>query len=292
VHKRFEDHHRNLLFLDRKQYPFVAGTPTDEMSLFGKIPLRTAEVVNSLGMKFRRIPAGKFLMGSPETEMYRFPDEFQHPVEITRPLYLGVYEVTQAEYAQVATIDWPFRTKPACPVAGVTWHDAVAFCKELGRRPEEWKAGRTYRLPTEAEWEHACRCAGKFTESAPFYFDKPGFDLAAADACFCGFYPYGKGKKGEASQATSPVGSYQPYALGLFDMQGNVWEWCSDWYDEDYYRKSPLRDPAGPGRGTERVLRGGSMAAAGSVCRAASRFGLHPDTRRVTVGFRVVLVIP
>jgi formylglycine-generating enzyme required for sulfatase activity len=239
-------------------------------------------------MKFRRIPSGRFLMGSPETEEGRCADEFQHPVEITRPFYLGVCEVTQAEYSQLAKIDESVRTKPACP-ALATWEEAVAFCQELGRRPEEKAAGRSDRLPTEAEWEYACRCAGRFAESVPFYFDKPTHDLAAGDACFSGLSPYGKVKKGEAPQGTSPVGSYQPNSLGLFDMHGNVWEWCSDWYDKDYYKTSPLRDPTGPKEGWGRVVRGGSWQRAGSFCRAAFR---KYETRRRETGFRMVLVMP
>src|SRR5262249_22585839 len=138
------------------------------------------------------------------------------------------------------------------PVDSVSWEDAVAFCQKLSEQAEEISKGRTYRLPTEAEWEYACR--GGANASTPFAF---GESLSSKQANFNGNYPY-NAARGRYLERTAPVGSYLPNAFGLFDMHGNLWEWCADWYSEDYYSQSPRQDPPGPPRGTLRVLRGGS----------------------------------
>jgi formylglycine-generating enzyme required for sulfatase activity len=172
------------------------------------------------------------------------------------------------------------------PVDSVTWEDAAAFCAALSRRSAEKKAGRTYRLPTEAEWEYACR-AGT-TWSAPFHF---GESLSSRQANFDGSHPYGGAMSGPSLGRTCPVGSYPPNAYGLYDMHGNVWEWCADWFDVNYYPVSPTRDPAGPDEGHERVLRGGSFFYIGSSCRAAIRFGRPIDEPSSLDGFRVAMSI-
>ncbi len=193
------------------------------------------EVTNSIGMKLALIPAGKFLMGSPKDEKDRLLAEEQHEVSITKPFYLGVYEVTQAEYEKV------MENNPSCfsangdgkysvndmdtsrfPVENVSWDDAVAFCKKLSELPEEKKAGRVYRLPTEAEWEYACRAGTK----TPFHY---GDSLSSKQANFCGHFPYGGADKGPWLKRTAKVDTYAANAFGLYDMHGNVWEWCQDW---------------------------------------------------------------
>jgi formylglycine-generating enzyme required for sulfatase activity len=174
------------------------------------------------------------------------------------------------------------------PVEQVSWEDAQAFLKRLSALPAEVKTGRTYRLPTEAEWEYACRAG----TSAPFHF---GNSLSSTQANFDGNHPYGGAATEPYLERTTRVGSYKPNALGLYDMHGNVWEWCNDWFAEDYYQESPRRDPSGPsdraGPGGDRVLRGGGWEDDGQDCRSASRGRHSPGDRNCVVGLRAVLVV-
>jgi formylglycine-generating enzyme required for sulfatase activity len=251
-------------------------------------------------MKFVLIPAGTFLMGSPESEEGRGNYEQQHEVEITRPFYLGMHPVTQAQW-RAATGNNPSyfcatgggkdkvrgQDTDDFPVEQVSWDDAQTFLKKLAALQEEVKEGRKYRLPSEAEWEYACR--GGDTSYSTFHF---GNSLSSAQANFDGRYPYGGGATGPYLERTSKVGSYQPNAFGLHDMHGNVWEWCSDWYDVDYYKGSPQRDPSGPSEGLDRLGRGGGWDGRGRHCRSADRSGSTPGIRFSDVGFRVALVLP
>jgi formylglycine-generating enzyme required for sulfatase activity len=261
-------------------------------------------IVNSIGMKLTRIPAGKFLMGSPAGEKERDDTEVQHEVTISKPYYLGVYEVTQGEYAKVmGKVRYGARFGPGKggslehPMENLECGHAVEFCKRLSNRPEEKKAGRRYRLPAEAEWEYACR-AGTTT---PFHFGK---SLSSEQANFNGNFPYGGAPKGEYLRKTAKVGSYKPNAWGLYDMHGNVAEWCSDWYDPNYYKNSPKVDPPGPAKGAlptgyssrtkpgpgqfYRVIRGGSWLDEARGCRSAYRFRAMPHDPYRLIGFRVV----
>jgi formylglycine-generating enzyme len=247
-------------------------------------------LANSLGIKFALVPTGVFLMGSPETEAGRRCNESpQHEVAITRPFYLAVCPVTQEQYQKVMAGN-PARFNrdggggPEHPVEQVTWHDAVAFCKRLSAVAEERQTGRTYRLPTEAEWEYACR-AGTAT---PF---GQGEMLAAAQANFDAAFPYGAAERRQALARTSPVGAYPANNFGLHDMAGNVWEWCADWFHDSYYRRSPRNDPPGPASGQFRVLRGGCWRSHAATCRAAYRNALAPHHRDIYTGFRVVAVV-
>jgi formylglycine-generating enzyme required for sulfatase activity len=166
----------------------------------------------------------------------------------------------------------------------VSWDDAVAFCARLSALPDEAQAGRVYRLPCEAEWEYACR-AGTTT---PFSF---GASLGTAQACFDGQHPYGEVARGPAALRTARVGSFAPNLFGLYDLHGNVWEWCSDWFDAAYYQHAPRQDPPGPAEGVYRVLRGGSWRNQGVTCRAAYRNALAPNQRQPFIGFRVAMTI-
>jgi uncharacterized protein (TIGR02996 family) len=246
-----------------------------------------SRLVNSIGMELVRIPAGTFLMGSPRDEAGRNTDEWlRRPVTLTRPFYLGAYAVTQRQFETVMG-DNPSDFGPGRgggpnhPVEGVSWHRAVEFCRRLSALPAEKAAGRVYRLPTEAEWEHACR-AGTTT---PFHC---GHTLSPADATFDGNYPYEKSPRGNFLNRTTPVGCYEPNGFGLYDMHGNVWEWCADWYDEhESDRTKPLTDPAGPPSGTRKVLRGGSWFHGGSPSRSAYRYANSPGQQTRWNGFRV-----
>ena len=259
-------------------------------------------VTNSIGMKLVLVKPGIFLMGSPPSEAERRDDEDQHEVEITRPFYVGVYEVTQEQYERVMGNNPSFfsptgggkaRVKGMdtrqFPVESVSWEDAVEFCRRLSALPEEKANERAYRLPTEAEWEYSCRGGPFFKNpSPPFYF---GNSLSSTRANFEGNLPYGGAAKGVYLERPTKVGSYPPNALGLYDLHGNVFEWCADWYDAEYYKRSPRQDPQGPENGEHRVSRGGSWFMNGRYCRAAYRANYAPGDRDNDNGIRVVFVV-
>ena len=170
------------------------------------------------------------------------------------------------------------------PVEGVSWYDAMEFCRRLSEHFAEREAGRVYYLPTEAEWEYACR-AGTRTPFAS------GPSLSSRQANFNGQHPYGGAEVGPFRHQTTPVGTFPPNAWGLYDLHGNVWEWCHDWYEETYYRHAPERDPLGPRSGQRRVLRGGNWnSAGGKNCRSARRGKDFPAEGTPYDGFRVVMI--
>ncbi len=264
-------------------------------------------MTNSIGMKFAPVPSGEFLMGS-TNEFGRLAHEHQHKVMLSKGFFLGVYEVTQAQYEKVIGKNPSFFSSTGegkdrvegetadYPVENVSWHDAVEFCRLLSELPEEKAAGRSYRLPTEAEWEYACR-AGSTT---PFHY---GESLASTQANFDGNHPYltradviaGESPeklKGPYLKRPTKVGSYEPNSLGIYDMHGNVWEWVSDWYSPVYYKSSPAEDPTGPQEGDKKVSRGGGWYYFGAAMRSAARYDRAPDEKRRTDGFRVVCVGP
>lgn len=244
-------------------------------------------VTNSISMKLVYIPAGSFMMGSSrsaaqlakeyDTDEEFFVGEFpQHQVRISKGFWMGQTEVTQGQYKSVMNAQpWSgmslvqeFASNPA---VFVTWDDAAAFCRELSQQE-----GKTYRLPTEAEWEYACR-AGTTTR---FSFGDSVSSL--------GDYARFSDNPRIIPKWSHPVGQKKPNPWGLYDMHGNVWELCSDWYDKDYYSNSPIVDPKGPSSGTARSIRGGSYQDSGSTLRCSSR-GARPPIRGIFfVGFRVV----
>jgi formylglycine-generating enzyme required for sulfatase activity len=254
-------------------------------------PKARPEITDAVGIKLRRLPAGAFIMGSPTFETERQPCEGpQHSVEVTRPFYLGVYPVTQRQYEEVTGAN-PARFHPGNggspehPVERVSWEEAVAFCRLLTERTEVARWGGVYRLPTEAEWEYACRAG-----SATLFHG--GDVLSSREANFNGYYPCGRSARGPYLERTSAVGSYPPNAWGLYDLHGNVWEWCADWFAEDYYRQAPEKDPRGPAAGAKRVLRGGAWYYYGWFCRSAFRYRRRPEERLDSAGFRVALELP
>ncbi len=271
---------------------------------------------NSVGMEFALIGAGQFQMGANVNERASGPEEKpRHVVEIARPFYMGRYEVSQAIYAKVMDKkkvqregSWRLATRfPSAfsrdghssalvknlsdddvmnlPVESITWQEANEFCQELNKLIPEKNKNRVYRLPTEAEWEYACRAG---TETA-FSF---GNDLNAADANVDGNSPYGVSCKGPYQERTEVVGrSTAANRFGLFDMHGNVWEWCHDFYDESYYTQSPKQDPQGPATGNGHVLRGGAWNSRPEEARSASRRNGNVDLAGPFYGFRVVLEV-
>jgi uncharacterized protein (TIGR02996 family) len=248
------------------------------------------EVVNSLGMRFALIPPGSFWMGSAEGEKWHRPSERpRHLVEITRPFWMGVFPVTQREYRRVTRNNPSHFSATAgglatlagadpdgFPVERVSWNDAADYCPRLSGRAAERKAGRVYRLPTEAEWEYCCR-AGL---ASPGYHFGPSLSKKQANIRAAGH------------ERPCAVGSYPPNAWGLFDMHGQVWEWCADWYDAAGYGPAARqRDPQGPARGRERILRGGCWNNDADFCRTAHRGASHPATRNAAYGFRVCFTV-
>jgi uncharacterized protein (TIGR02996 family) len=251
------------------------------------------EVVNSLGMRLALIPPGRFRMGSPSGDNERGGNEEAHEVGITRPFYLGVFPVTQGQWLGVMGENPSYFCATGSgreavegmntndfPVEQVSWEDAQAFLAKLTALPEEKEAGWSYRLPSEAEWEYACRGGA----STPACF---GHSLSSTQANFDGNFPYGGAEKGPYLGRTCKVGSYKPNGFGLYDMHGNVWEWCEDCFGADYYGSSPAQDPLGPSNGSLRVFRGGCWGGSGRNCRAAYRLSSKPSFRRSFLGFRV-----
>jgi formylglycine-generating enzyme required for sulfatase activity len=240
-------------------------------------------------------------MGSPENEADRSSAEGpQHEVEITRPFYLGVQPVTQSQWRAVMGSNPSYFSAAGggrdrvrglntddFPVESVNWDDAGLFLSTLSSLEAEREVGRDYRLPTEAEWEYACR--GLAYSSTPFHF---GMTLSSAQANFLGYSPTGGGDRREFLDRPSKVGSYRANGFGLLDLHGNVWEWCADWYSPNYYAASPWQDPPGAAGGTARVFRGGSWNSWDRSCRSAIRMRNAPGFRLWDLGFRVALTLP
>ena len=268
--------------------PFDAEEARDHQQAWAEHLGEEVEIENSIGMKLTLIPPGEFMMGSPESEEGRQDREGpQHGVRITRPFYLGVHPVTQSQWESVmgnnpsSFSEGGGRSDRVSglstgdfPVESVSWEDAQEFIGRLNERSEE--TGRVYRLPTEAEWEYACR-GGTTTR---YYF---GDDEADLDEY--GWYLGNTG--GWLEGRTYPVGQKRANSWGLYDMHGNVREWCFDWFSGDYYANSPLEDPTGPESGSLRVDRGGCWGLTAGSCRSADRSRSGPGSRIGSLGFRV-----
>ena len=224
------------------------------------------------------IPGGSFVMGSPSTEAGRHSDEGPQRTVTVAPFFMGKYEVTQAQYQAVMGNN-PSHFKGAKrPVEGVNWDEAVEFCRKLTQ-----KTGKTYRLPSEAEWEYACR-AGTTTL---FYF---GDTITPDLVNYNGNYPYGAAPKGLWRKQTTDVGSFPPNAFGLYDMHGNVWEWCSDKWHGNYNGASTDGSSWETGTDNNRVQRGGSWDYHAVHCHSAVRNSYSAVDRDMSIGFRVALV--
>lgn len=300
-------------------------------------------ITNSIGMKLVLVPAGEFMMGAEEHRtdtLNQFPysdakwmvDESpRHRVRVTQPFYMGQYEVTLGQFLMFyhaagyktdmerdGRPSWGYQNNRLVegenfrpwapgwqisyndPALFISWNDAMAFCKWLSK-----KEGKSYRLPTEAEWEYACRAGsntrysfGNDPEELVYYANAADQDRKALspNAVMAGLD--GKGKaaqipfpflsRRDGYAWTAPVGKFRPNAFGLYDMHGNAWEWCSDWYGADYYEHSPTDDPQGPGAGKARVLRGGAFNYAAAQQRCADRNSDDPRNRTSSYGFRIV----
>ncbi|HOX36501.1 MAG TPA: SUMF1/EgtB/PvdO family nonheme iron enzyme [Candidatus Brocadiia bacterium] len=223
---------------------------------------------NSIGMWLQLIEPGEFIMGSPDN--IGLPDEHpEHKIIMPKRFYIGIYQITQTQYKRITGKSPSGFAGRDNPVETVTWYDAMAFCDKLSK-----EEGRTYRLPTEAEWEFCCKAGGNGRYCCG--------DSAGELAGYCWF---GKNSDG----TTHPVGRKDPNEWGLYDMHGNVWEWCMDYYDENFYKNSPEINPQGPETGKLRVVRGGAYDVQNAViCRSAGRLAEEPATKSDALGFRVI----
>ena len=277
------------------------------------------EIANSIGMKLTFISKGSFVMGHQAKEPGAKKEDKPHRVKITNGFYMGTYEVTQEQYELIMGKNPSLyqgerllenkeivkKLVPGIvgynhPVEAVSWNDAVEFCKKLSELPEEKQAGRVYRLPTEAEWEYACRAGSttayhcgnseEYLRQFAWFGDNSGEREVDSSRLF-------KESNGDLSKyvkrmdenrnTTHPVGQKKPNVWGLYDMHGNVWEWCSDWHGD--YPSRDVVDPKGPNVGTERVHRGGCYMVEAATCRSAIRNSDKPDKQYFYAGFRVVM---
>lgn len=276
----------------RRQEQRQASDSTTTRTSPPELPTPKNAVTNSVGIRLIPIAAGEFTMGSPPSEKERDRQEEQHTVKITAPFYMGMCEVTQQEYYRVMAsnpngFSASAKSKDRIqkqdasrfPIESVSWEDAAEFCRRLSERKSERDSGRVYRLPTEAEWEYACRA-----ETKTAFFVGTKLDGATSNINDASAAP--------ALQRPTHVGSYRPNAFGLYDMQGNVREWCGDWYEPDYYAESAESDPTGPSSSTvyggSRVIRGGSWRLLANFARSANRHYGKPADRASDLGFRVV----
>jgi len=259
--------------------------------------LFTVHFVHGQAIEMMRIPGGTFTMGSPASQANRNTDETQRQVTIAA-FSIGKYIVKQAEYEAIMGVN-PSRFKQEdanMPVENVSWFDAIEFCNKLSEaegltpvytitgtgneRTVTWNRNENgYRLPTEAEWEYACRA-----ETTTIF--NTGDNITTFQANYDGTSPYNNNAAGRYIRKTTPVGNYPPNAWGLYDMHGNLWEWCWDWYGN--YATGAQTDPIGPASGTYRVLRGGSWFEGGRNLRSAVRFNYYPSNRNYFFSFRVV----
>ena len=240
------------------------------------------ELPRVIELEMIAIPGGNFLMGSPDSEARRSTTESpQHQVTLAG-FWMGKYPVTQAQYQAIMGNNPSYFKGDNRPVENVSWHEAMEFCDRLSQ-----KLGQHYTLPSEAQWEYACR-AGTTT---PFYF---GDTLITNIANYDGNYTYANGPKGIYREKTTEVGSFPPNGFGLYDMHGNVWEWCLDHF-HDSYNGAPSDGSAWVTGGNSdlRILRGGSWFSSPRLCRCAYRFTDDPNERSdFNSGFRVVSVPP
>jgi formylglycine-generating enzyme required for sulfatase activity len=273
----------------RELYSFGNGNKVSTLATYGRFrrfDVTASEELSSplafvtdewTSMPLAEIPAGRFTMGSAASEIGRNDDELLHDVEITRPFFLGRNEVTQQEWKTVmGTAPSHFTNCAKCPVENVNFVEVQQFLAKLSARSKTHR----YRLPTEAEWEYACRAR----TTGPF---STGENITTFEANYNGTQPYASFPAGEFRQKTTPVGSFPLNPWGLADMHGNVWEWTADWYGPYAEGSASNIDPHGPASGAKRVIRGGSWFFDANSARCGLRYTHAPQDRGFSLGFRV-----
>lgn len=305
---------------------FASASAQDKVvvvSLFEDCPAPAAtSFTNSIGIIFSLVPAGTFIMGSPADEPGRSADESQHQVTLTKPFYLQVTEVTNNQW-NTLIFATGLGAKPSTsntgdeyPVETVNWFEAAYLANRLsvveGKSPSYVLNGcdstapgagmlctsvdistscTGYRLPTEAQWEYAARAGTTTAYANPYSFDATNTETGDgfnANLAAMGWYFWNDTNSGYAS-GTKPVAQKQANLWDLYDMHGNVYEWCQDWYGDDYYTTSPFTDPQGPTDGSDRVMRGGGWGSEARFHRSAERNNYSPGNRSQNVGFRLAL---
>ena len=263
---------------ENKPAPLAAGLPDSPGDQAGERAPDSASFTNQLGMDFVLVEKGEFLMGSPKEEIGRDKEEYQHKVLLIRDFYMQTTEVTQGQWKAVMDGQEPawFSGCDTCPVEYVSYTDVLEFIQKLNAMQSDSQ----YRLPTEAEWEYACR-AGAGTR---FAFG----DCLGENANYDGTFPSIGCDPGKYPERTAPVSRYPANAWGLYDMHGNVWEWCSDWF-APYPEEFKIKNPAGPPEGLEKVCRGGAWLNEEKLCRSAYRSKRTVSNRSNSVGFRLCL---
>jgi len=291
-------------------------------------PLTLATYSNSIGMQFRLLPAGTFTMGSPASEPGRFSFETQHQVTLTKPFYMQITEVTNGQWDAVITDKGRgynpsgSHTGDNYPVESVTWYEAANFANWLsfdegltscyngngtcsGTLGDDFTCTSVtisstctgYRLPTEAQWEYAARAATATAYANPVYFDHSDTETGGGfngNLHAMGWYSYNDAMENSSAvtayeSGTKPVAAKQANYWGLYDMHGNVWEWCRDWWDASAYSSDPVIDPTGDATGTHRVVRSGGWYGAARIARSGGRSLTTPGTSSNALGFRLTL---
>ncbi len=293
----FEFQYATLTFEERSQF-LGFGKKTVPKIIYHQASAKyfTEDLSNGVVLEMVAIPGGTFMMGSPENEAERFDSESpQHEVTI-QPFFMGKYPITQKQWAAVATlpkVKIDLNSDPShfksgnLPIEYISWDEATEFCSRLSQYTQKQNPKKTYRLPSEAEWEYACRAR----TTTPFHF---GETITTELANYDGNYTYGNSSKGEYRQKTTEVGLFPPNAFGLYDMHGNIWEWCQDGWHESY-QSAPINgsywldDNDNQSRS---MLRGGSWDFKPRHCRSAYRLWGGRSDRYYNIGFRVVCVFP
>jgi formylglycine-generating enzyme required for sulfatase activity len=236
----------------------------------GKIPPTT---INSIGMELKLIPSGSFRMGGDKRlEQAEDHETPRHIVKIRNAFFMGKYEVTQTQWSEMMDNNPSEFKDNIRPVERVSWNDVQVFIQKLNTKEKTDK----YHLPTEAEWEYAARA------------DSESSYAFGSDTKILSQYAWHRNNSGGE---THPVGQLNPNAWGLYDMHGNVHEWCQDWFDRKYYSQSPSNTPLGPSTGLAKTLRGGDWGSEGWYCRCASRSLSSPDRRSNRLGFRLIRMV-
>ena len=250
----------------------VSAEESKEAGSKAKNPPKELTVDLGKGVKLEivLIPAGEFLMGSPDSDKDDAWEKPQHRVRITKPFYLGKYLVTQEQWEAVMGNNPSHFKGPKNPVEMVSWDDCQQFVGKLNAKSAA--GGGKFQLPNDAQWEYACRAGSK----TKYCFGD--------DETRLGDYAWYDKNSGNTAH---PVGEKKPNAWGLYDMHGNVWEWCQDWWQEGYYKELPVDDPTGAATGSYRVRRGGGWDYPAGYCRSASRGGFLPGGRIYYLGLRV-----
>jgi len=240
------------------------------MKISGKMP---DTLMNSIGIEFVLVPSGSFRMGgAKELEQAEDHEIPRHVVKFSKAFFMGKYEVTQAQWSEMMNNNPSAFKDGIRPVERVSWNDVQAFIQKLNTKEETNK----YRLPTEAEWEYAARADSE--DSYTF----------GCDVSILSQYAWYRNNSGGEIH---PVGELKPNAWGLYDMHGNVHEWCQDWFDRKYYSQSPTNAPLGPSLGLAKTLRGGDWGSEDWYCRCASRSLSSPDRRSNRLGFRLMMLV-